>query len=46
MPGPDRVIEALNGRIAGFMASSFLNSVFWDFRYAVAPELGSGLGSR
>ena len=43
---PDRAIEALNQHIAGFVASNFLNSVFWDFRYRSAPELGSGVGSR
>ncbi len=43
---PDRAIEALNQHIAGFMASNFLNSVFWDFRYRNAPDLGSGVGSR
>lgn len=43
---PDLAIEALNQHIDGFMASNFLNSVFWDFRYRIAPDLGSGVGSR
>ena len=42
----DRAIEALNTRIAGFVRKRLINSIFWDFRYAAAPELGSGLGSR
>ena len=28
------------------MTGSLLNTVFWDFRYRVDPELGSGIGSR
>jgi 2-polyprenyl-3-methyl-5-hydroxy-6-metoxy-1,4-benzoquinol methylase len=44
--GPDRAILALNQRITEFISSRFLNQVFWDFRYSIAPDLGSGVGSR
>lgn len=42
----DAAIERLNNAIAGFLRQHLLNSVFWDLRYTVTPELGSGLGSR
>jgi 2-polyprenyl-3-methyl-5-hydroxy-6-metoxy-1,4-benzoquinol methylase len=43
---PDQAIDALNRHITAFLAAQFVNSVFWDLRYRVAPELGSGVGSR
>lgn len=42
----DRAIEMLNASIASFVGKRLVNSIFWDFRYAMAPELGSGVGSR
>jgi 2-polyprenyl-3-methyl-5-hydroxy-6-metoxy-1,4-benzoquinol methylase len=46
VPNPDRAIDTLNRHIAAFLAAHLVNSVFWDLRYVVAPQLGSGLGSR
>jgi 2-polyprenyl-3-methyl-5-hydroxy-6-metoxy-1,4-benzoquinol methylase len=43
---PDRAIDALNRHITDFLAKDFINSVFWDHRYKVSPEMGSGIGSR
>jgi peptidoglycan/xylan/chitin deacetylase (PgdA/CDA1 family)/SAM-dependent methyltransferase len=42
----DRAIDSLNTSIASFIRKRLINSIFWDFRYAMAPELGSGVGSR
>ncbi|WNH11619.1 hypothetical protein [Thalassobellus suaedae] len=42
----DNVIDIVNKRISNSIRSSHLNSIFWDFRYAFFPELGSGIGSR
>jgi SAM-dependent methyltransferase len=46
IPAVDNAIEDLNRRISGFISDNLLNAVFWDFRYSVDPELGSGRGSR
>ncbi|MHC5018667.1 MAG: FkbM family methyltransferase [Planctomycetota bacterium] len=39
-------VDAFNERIKSFLADDLVNAVFWDFRYATSPELGSGVGSR
>jgi flagellar assembly factor FliW/2-polyprenyl-3-methyl-5-hydroxy-6-metoxy-1,4-benzoquinol methylase len=46
LPKPDQAISALNERIEGFLGRHFVNSVFWDLRYRIDPNLGSGVGSR
>jgi 2-polyprenyl-3-methyl-5-hydroxy-6-metoxy-1,4-benzoquinol methylase len=46
LPKPDQAIDILNQRIEGFLGQQLLNSVFWDLRYRIQPELGSGVGSR
>ena len=46
LPGPDAAIDRLNRHIERWLAADFVNSMFWDLRYRVAPELGSGVGSR
>ncbi len=43
---PDAAIDALNRRMTEFFANHFVPSVVWDVRYRVAPQLGSGVGSR
>jgi SAM-dependent methyltransferase len=43
---PDKAVHMLNARIEGYLSGRFLNSLFWDLRYRVSPELGSGIGSR
>jgi 2-polyprenyl-3-methyl-5-hydroxy-6-metoxy-1,4-benzoquinol methylase len=43
---PDQALDLLNQRIEGFLARHFVNSMFWDIRYQVDPDLGSGVGSR
>jgi FkbM family methyltransferase len=42
----DGVIASLNDVIANSLRERIVNSVFWDLRYAIDPELGSGVGSR
>jgi hypothetical protein len=42
----DYAIDELNKSIAGFIRENLLNAVFWDLRYHIDPELGSGIGSR
>ena len=46
IPAVDSAIEALNKRISAFISGNLVNAIFWDFRYCVDPELGSGRGSR
>jgi 2-polyprenyl-3-methyl-5-hydroxy-6-metoxy-1,4-benzoquinol methylase len=46
LPKPDQAIHLLNQRIEDFLDRHLVNSVFWDFRYQVGPDLGSGVGSR
>jgi len=45
-PGAQRRIELFNERLRESRCRRFNNRLFWDFRYAHDPELGSGLGSR
>lgn len=42
----DAAIHRLREVLTAHRRNSFLNDIFWDFRYAQFPELGSGLGSR
>jgi SAM-dependent methyltransferase len=42
----DTEINRLRGILTAQRRDNFLNDIFWDFRYAHFPELGSGLGSR
>jgi hypothetical protein len=43
---PDAAIIQLNKHVENFVSRNLLNSVWWNFRYFVDPELGSGMGSR
>jgi SAM-dependent methyltransferase len=43
---PDAEIARFNEHIENFVQQNLLNSVWWNFRYFVDPELGSGIGSR
>ena len=43
---PDAAIDSLNQLIAKSFTNHLVSSVLWDVRYRVAPELGSGIGSR
>ena len=42
----DAAIDRLRELLTAHRRDGFLNSIFWDFRYAQYPEFGSGLGSR
>ena len=42
----DDAIGRMNGVLADRRRKRFSNEIFWDFRYAQFPELGSGVGSR
>ena len=42
----DSQIEAARDQLIEARRQNFLNEVFWDFRYQMFPELGSGVGSR
>lgn len=42
----DAAIGRVNDVIRARRQRGFENAAFWDFRYANAPDLGSGLGSR
>lgn len=46
LPGVDAAVARFNARLAAAHRSGFSNPVFWDLRYLVEPELGSGIGSR
>ncbi|RHW27874.1 class I SAM-dependent methyltransferase [Nocardioides immobilis] len=39
-------VRAVNQGLAEFRRARLDNSIFWDFRYATDPILGSGVGSR
>jgi 2-polyprenyl-3-methyl-5-hydroxy-6-metoxy-1,4-benzoquinol methylase len=43
---PDAEIDRLNIYIGYSVRRNLLNSVWWNFRYFIDPELGSGMGSR
>jgi hypothetical protein len=42
----DAAIASANRMIEGWKRSEFDNRVFWNARYALFPDLGSGIGSR
>lgn len=42
----DDAIRQIRASLVEERRRNFLNGIFWDFRYAHFPELGSGLGSR
>lgn len=42
----DAIIAAFNAHIAQFVGERLLNTLYWDCRYALHPDLGSGVGSR
>jgi 2-polyprenyl-3-methyl-5-hydroxy-6-metoxy-1,4-benzoquinol methylase len=42
----DFQIDKINAVISNKIIDSLNNSLFWDLRYALYPELGSGVGSR
>ena len=42
----DEAIERCNTTLVAQRRRAFSNEIFWDFRYAQFPDLGSGLGSR
>ncbi|MDO3387345.1 class I SAM-dependent methyltransferase [Gilvimarinus sp. SDUM040013] len=46
LPNVDAQIERINDVIRKRRRTEFNNQVFWDFRYAEFPALGSGVGSR
>ena len=46
MPSVDAQINRINDLIATSRRQSFDNFTFWEFRYALHPSLGSGVGSR
>lgn len=43
---PDAEITRFNQHIEHFVRRNLLNSVWWNFRYFIDPELGSGFDSR
>jgi 2-polyprenyl-3-methyl-5-hydroxy-6-metoxy-1,4-benzoquinol methylase len=45
-PATDKVIEIANAAIYKWRKEEFPNALFWSARYALDPELGSGVGSR
>ena len=45
-PRVDAVISRINDTLREFRQRHFVSEVFWDYRYAHHPELGSGVGSR
>ena len=46
LENPDQIIGQINGNIRKILDTNFKNEIFWDFRYAYSPKLGSGVGSR
>jgi 2-polyprenyl-3-methyl-5-hydroxy-6-metoxy-1,4-benzoquinol methylase len=42
----DRAVRIANGHIERIVGQHFDNALFWNWRYACFPELGSGIGSR
>jgi SAM-dependent methyltransferase len=43
---PDAAIIRLNEHIEDFIRQHMLNAMWWNFRYYIDPDLGSGMGSR
>ena len=46
IPGVDSAIRMFNEKSHELRRTSFENTIFWDTRYLLEPELGSGIGSR
>ncbi|QNJ96716.1 methyltransferase domain-containing protein [Constantimarinum furrinae] len=46
LPKVDEQIKVVNELISERNASTLDNSLFWNLRYSLYPELGSGVGSR
>ena len=46
VPFIDTAVNNANKAIGEFRRLAFNNETYWDFRYAVYPNIGSGLGSR
>jgi len=46
IPAVDTMIQRVNDLIRSERRRSFDNFMFWEFRYAEHPQLGSGVGSR
>lgn len=46
IPSVDAQISRINDLIAKSRRQNFDNFAFWEFRYALHPSLGSGVGSR
>ncbi|HQU15015.1 MAG TPA: hypothetical protein PLO69_02790 [Gammaproteobacteria bacterium] len=46
LPQVNKAIHAINERILSERRLSFDNAVFWNARYTLHPDLGSGVGSR
>ena len=46
IPAVDEVIGKINATIRANRRKYFSNQIFWNYRYASNPELGSGVGSR
>jgi 2-polyprenyl-3-methyl-5-hydroxy-6-metoxy-1,4-benzoquinol methylase len=42
----DAVIKIANAEIESIIRQGYDNELFWNFRYDLFPELGSGIGSR
>ena len=42
----DKTIDEVNAMISGNLNKYLDNKLFWDLRYQMYPELGSGVGSR
>ena len=42
IPCVDNAIIELNASIEGFIRENLLNTMLWDFRYRIDPDLGSG----
>jgi SAM-dependent methyltransferase len=43
---PDAEIDRFNKHVGDFVRRNLLNSIWWNFRYFIDPELGSGMESR
>jgi len=46
IPWVDAELAAANDAIRPYRRRTFNNAIFWNFRYAQFPDLGSGIGSR
>lgn len=46
LPAVDAAIARANADIETIVAQHFDNNLFWNWRYACFPDLGSGVGSR